>query len=71
MGRMDRWTGGWVNWQTDGERRKRGRVRMNDNYAQPERCRTQLMRYRRRIAAKTKFAMSKKAQGGAISETSE
>ena len=24
MGRMDRWTGGWVNWQTDGEGRKRG-----------------------------------------------
>lgn len=23
MGRMDRWTGGWVNWQTDGEGRKR------------------------------------------------
>ena len=63
MGRMDRWTGGWVNWQTDGEGRKRGRVRMNDNYAQAERCRTQLMRYRMRITAKTKFAMSKKAQG--------
>lgn len=36
---------------------------MNDNYAQAERCRAQLMRYRMRIAAKTKFAMSKKAQG--------
>lgn len=60
---MDRWTGGWVNWQTDGEGRKRGRVRMNDNYAQAERCRTQLMRYRMQITAKTKFAMSKKAQG--------
>ena len=36
---------------------------MNDNYAQAERYRTQLMQYRMHIAERTKFAMSKKRSG--------
>lgn len=46
------------------EKRGKGKVKINGNFAHAEQCHTRPMQYRIRNAAKTKFATSRKKRSG-------